>query len=87
MAGADTGFPVGGAPTLGGGRQHINLPDFPQKLHEIKKILVRRWGAARRGRHPLPLGSATAWRSIPRGQLEMEGGLCIEKTISENNTK
>ena len=24
------------------GRQHTNLPDFPKKLHEIKKILVRR---------------------------------------------
>ena len=24
------------------GRQHTNLPDFPQKMHEIKKILVRR---------------------------------------------
>ena len=26
------------------GRQHTNLPDFPQKLHEIKKTLVRGGG-------------------------------------------
>ena len=34
------------------GRQHTNLPDFPEKLHEIKKILVCG------GR---PLGSATGF--------------------------
>ena len=50
--GVDTGFSVGGAPTLRGrGRLHTNLPDFPQKLREIKKILVRR-GGMRRGRPP-----------------------------------
>ena len=38
------------------GRQRTNLPDFPKKLHEIKKILVR--GGARAG--DAPLGSASA---------------------------
>ena len=33
------------------GRQHTNMPDFSQKLHEIKKILVR-GGGARRGCPP-----------------------------------
>ena len=37
------------------GRQHTNMPDFSQKLHEIKKILVRR-GVHAEG---APLGSAT----------------------------
>ena len=32
------------------GRQNTNMPDFPQKLHEIKKILVH--GGGRRGRPP-----------------------------------
>ena len=38
------------------GRQHTDFPDFPKKLHEIKKILVRRGGGAPGA---LPLGSAT----------------------------
>ena len=39
LAGADPGFPVGGAPTLQG---EAPTYTFSQKLHEIKKILVRR---------------------------------------------
>ena len=39
------------------GRQHTNLPDFPTKMHEIKKILVR-WGGSGGG---APLGSTTEY--------------------------
>ena len=46
--GLDPEFPIGGDanPRGGGQHQHTNLSDFP-KLHEIKKILVRK------GRAPL----------------------------------
>ena len=48
IAGVDPRFPVGGgANPPGGVRQHTNLPDFPKKLHEIKKILVCRGGMRR----------------------------------------
>ena len=40
-AGANPGFPVGGAPTLRGERQHTILSKFPKKLQEIEKILGR----------------------------------------------
>ena len=56
QAGADPGFPVGGgANPQGRGRQHTNLQS--QKLHEIKKILVRRGGAPPWIRH------CTGWTS------------------------
>ena len=55
QTGADPGFLIGGgANPHTRGHQHTNLPDFPKKLYEIKKILVRR------GRGRRPLGSATA---------------------------
>ena len=44
-SGADQGFSEEGAPTLQEGRQHTKLPGFPQKLYEIKKILVHEGGA------------------------------------------
>ena len=39
LAGADPGFPVGGGANPPGGRQHMILPNFAKKLHEIEKIL------------------------------------------------
>ena len=38
-AGADPGFPVRGDADFPGGHQHTILLIFPQKLHEIEKIL------------------------------------------------
>ena len=35
------------------GSQHTNLPDFPQKMHEIEKFLVRVGGGGRVGGTPL----------------------------------
>ena len=43
-SGADPGFPIGGAPTLQEGAPAYKFDRFSEKLHEIKKILVR-WGA------------------------------------------
>ena len=45
ISGADTGFSVGGGANPPGGRQTYKFARFSQKLHEIKKILVRRGGA------------------------------------------
>ena len=41
FTGADPGFPVGGGAnhTSYSGRQHMILPKFPKKLHEIEKSL------------------------------------------------
>ena len=49
--GADPGFLVGGRQPSRRGRQHTNLPHFPKKLHEIRKIVAR-------------LGSATVQYNI-----------------------
>ena len=35
------------------GLQHTKLPDFPKKLHEIKKILIRGGGGGGGGDPPL----------------------------------
>ena len=50
---ADPGFPRGGGANSPGGRQHTNLIEFSQKLHEIQRIwtLVGVGG----GRVPVPL--------------------------------
>ena len=40
--GADPGFPVGGGANSWGGAPTYKLAGFSQKLHEIKKILVRK---------------------------------------------
>ena len=40
-SGADTGFPVGGGANPGMGAPTYKFAGFSQKLHEIKKILVR----------------------------------------------
>ena len=46
----DPGFPVGGGSNPpGGDRQYTNLSDFPQKMHKIKKILIRRGSAHQKG--------------------------------------
>ena len=53
--GAAPGFPVGGGANPPGGCQHMILPNFAKKLHEIEKILGH-------GGHVLgapPLRSAT----------------------------
>ena len=46
QTGADPGFLVGGGANPPGGAANIPICQiFPKKLHEIKKILVRRVGA------------------------------------------
>ena len=37
-AGADLGFPIGGAATLGREHQHTNLPDIPKNCIKFKKF-------------------------------------------------
>ena len=45
FTGADPGFCIGGGANPPGGYQHMILPNFCEKLHEIEKFL------GRRGRH------------------------------------
>ena len=49
---ADPEFPRGGGANSRGGHQHTILPNFPKKLHEIKRIWAPR-GGARPSRPPL----------------------------------
>ena len=51
VAGAETGFPVGGGANSWGGAPTYKLAGFSQKLHEILKILVCR-GAGTGGTTP-----------------------------------
>ena len=57
LAGADPGFPVGGAPTVPGEGQHTILPNFPKTWMKLRNILGGRRGGLR-GR---PLTSTTDW--------------------------
>ena len=43
----DPGFPQGGGANSPGGHQHMNLPNFPKKLHEIERIWTPRWGTSK----------------------------------------
>ena len=70
-SGADTGFSVGGGANPWGAPTY-KFSRFSQKLHEIKKILVRGGGRGE-GRAPgaPPLGSATAIISKKLGHVSI----------------
>ena len=54
LAGADTGFPVGGGTNPpGGGHQHKNLPDLSKNCMKLRKFWSVGGGAVRRERPPL----------------------------------
>ena len=50
VSGADPGFPVGGAPTLGG-HQHMISSNFPKNCMKLRNFWAV-WGGAHRGRPP-----------------------------------
>ena len=53
ITGADPGFPVGGGANLQKGAPDYKIARFTEKLHEIKKILVRKGGGRTPGVSPL----------------------------------
>ena len=79
-------FPKGGVPTLGGGRWHTNLPNFPQKRHEIERIWTR--GGARFPRAPLRFATemeehiyyCTIWLSLEMKKKQTMTFWCAKVT-------
>ena len=77
LAGADRGFSVGGGANPPGGAPAYTFARYSEKLHEIKKILVRRGGGA----PPPPIRH---WLEIPSQLIVAQKAMCLPKILSQN---